>query len=192
MFIPTLYEDWQGVIIFPTRGLEPDNRRIHRSLLQGEQVQIFYLDELPTTEELPLSLSLMRLTIASDEELPAQARGVMERARAGDESNLSVSEIMDMVATIATYKFVNLSRAEVEAMMGINLEDTRIYREAREDEGRSLVLRQLEQRAGSLSQPTKDRINTLSLPQIESLAIALLNFSTPIELEAWLDHQAGD
>jgi hypothetical protein len=37
---------------------------------------------------------------------------VMERARAGDESNLSVSEIMDMVATIATYKFVNLSRAE--------------------------------------------------------------------------------
>jgi predicted transposase/invertase (TIGR01784 family) len=130
---PTLYEDWQGVIIFPTRGLEPDNRRMHRSLLQGEQVQIFYLDELPETDELPLSLSLMHLTIASDEELPEQARGVMERARAGDASNLSVSEIMDMVATIATYKFVNLSRAEVEAMMGINLEDTRIYREAKAD-----------------------------------------------------------
>jgi predicted transposase/invertase (TIGR01784 family) len=189
---PTLYEDWRGVIIFPTRGLEPDNRQMHRSLIQGEQVQIFYLDELPATEDLPLSLSLMRLTIASDKELPEQARGVIERARAGDESNLSVSEIMDMVATIATYKFVNLSRAEVEEMMGINLEDTRIYREAREDEGRSLIILQLEQRAEALPQSTKDRINTLSLPQIESLAIALLNFSSPDELEAWLDSQAGN
>jgi predicted transposase/invertase (TIGR01784 family) len=147
---PTLYEDWQGVIIFPTRGLEPDNRRMHRSLLQGEQVQIFYLDELPATEELPLSLSLMRLTIASDEEMPEQARGVMERARAGDESNLSVSEIMDMVATIATYKFVNLSRAEVEAMMGINLEDTRIYREAKADGAREEIESLLTTRFGEL------------------------------------------
>jgi predicted transposase YdaD len=186
MFIPTLYEDWQGVIIFPTRGLEPDNRRIHRSLLQGEQVQIFYLDELPTTEELPLSLSLMRLTIASDEELPAQARGVMERARAGDESNLSVSEIMDMVATIATYKFINLSRAEVEAMMGINLEDTRIYREAREDEGRSLVLRQLNRRVGTLSETVQAQVSALPLEQLEALGEDLLDFTSLNDLENWL------
>jgi hypothetical protein len=62
----------------------------------------------------------------------------------------------------------------------------------RQESERSLVLLLLEQRVGTLSQSTKDRISTLSLPQIESLAIALLNFSTPTELEAWLDHQAGD
>jgi predicted transposase/invertase (TIGR01784 family) len=183
---PTLYEDWQGVIIFPTRGLEPDNRRMHRSLIHGEQVQIFYLDELPATEELPLSLSLMRLTIASDEELPEQARGVIERARAGDESNLSVSEIMDMVATIATYKFVNLSRAEVEAMMGINLEDTRIYREAREDEGRSLVLRLLNRRVGTLPEAIQTQVEALPLERLEMLGEALLDFTGLADLENWL------
>jgi hypothetical protein len=62
----------------------------------------------------------------------------------------------------------------------------------RQEEGRSLILLLLEQRVGALLQPTKDRINTLSLPQIESLALALLNFSTPTELEDWLDSQAGN
>lgn len=136
---PNLYEDWQGVLIFPTRGLEPDNRRLHRSLLQGEQVQTFYLDELASPEELPLSLSLMRLTIASEEELVEQARSVIERARMADSQSLLGSEIINMVATIATYKFVNLSRTEVDAMLGINLEDTRIYREAKENGAREQI-----------------------------------------------------
>jgi Domain of unknown function (DUF4351) len=63
---------------------------------------------------------------------------------------------------------------------------------SRQEGERSLVLLLLEQRVGAFPQSTKDRINTLSLPQIESLAIALLNFSNPIELEAWLDSQSGD
>jgi Domain of unknown function (DUF4351) len=57
---------------------------------------------------------------------------------------------------------------------------------------RSLVFLLLEQRVGALSQSVKDKITTLSLPQIEALAIALLNFSSPDELEAWLDSQAGN
>jgi Domain of unknown function (DUF4351) len=75
-------------------------------------------------------------------------------------------------------------------MIGTNLEDTRIYRETKEEAGRLLILLQLEQRVGALSEPTKARIAALSLPQIESLAIALLGFSTAAELEAWLHGQA--
>jgi predicted transposase YdaD len=158
----------------------------YRCVYNESVAQLFYLDELPASEELPLSLSLMRLTIASDEELPAQARGVMERARAGDESNLSVSEIMDMVATIATYKFVNLSRAEIEAMMGINLEDTRIYREAREDEGRSLVLLLLDRRVGTLPEAIQTQVEALPLEQLEALGEDLLDFTNLTDLENWL------
>jgi predicted transposase YdaD len=128
----------------------------------------------------------MRMTIASDKELPEQARGVIERARAGDESNLSVSEIMDMVATIATYKFVNLSRAEVEEMMGINLEDTRIYREAREDEGRSLVLRQLNRRVSTLPEAIQTQVAALPLERLEALGEDLLDFTSLADLENWL------
>jgi Domain of unknown function (DUF4351) len=61
----------------------------------------------------------------------------------------------------------------------------------RQQEGRSIVLLLLEQRVGALAEPTKARIAALSLGQIEALAIALLNFSTAAELEAWLHNQAG-
>jgi predicted transposase YdaD len=93
---------------------------------------------------------------------------------------------MDMVATIATYKFVNLSRAEVEAMMGINLEDTRIYREAREDEGRSLVLRQLNRRVGTLPEMIQTQVEALPLEQLEALGEDLLDFTSLTDLENWL------
>ena len=57
---------------------------------------------------------------------------------------------MEMLTTIMVYKFTNLSRQEVEAMLGITLEQTRVYQEAkeegREEEAKSLILRQLTRR----------------------------------------------
>ncbi|WP_254721849.1 DUF4351 domain-containing protein [Kovacikia minuta] len=52
---------------------------------------------------------------------------------------------------------------------------------------RSLVLLLLEQRVGKLPEGIRDRLSQLNLAQLEALAIALLNFSTLAELEAWLE-----
>jgi predicted transposase YdaD len=52
---------------------------------------------------------------------------------------------------------------------------------------RSLILLQLEQRFGSLSEQERDRISALNLDQLGTLAIALLNFATQDDLEAWLN-----
>lgn len=49
------------------------------------------------------------------------------------------------------YRFTNLTRTEVEAMIGITLQQTRVYQDAkaegmnegRQAEGQSLILRQL-------------------------------------------------
>lgn len=54
---------------------------------------------------------------------------------------------------------------------------------------RSLVLRQLDRRFGELPQPIRMQIDTLSLPQLESLGEALLDFANPSDLEAWLAAQ---
>lgn len=54
---------------------------------------------------------------------------------------------------------------------------------------RSLISLQLEQRVGSLSDAQRDRISTLNLDQLTALAIALLNFSIPDDLDAWLTQQ---
>ena len=61
--------------------------------------------------------------------------------------------------------------------------------EGRQLERRSLISLQLEQRVGSLSDGQRDRISTLNLDQLTALAIALLNFSTPDDLDAWLNQQ---
>jgi predicted transposase YdaD len=61
--------------------------------------------------------------------------------------------------------------------------------EGRQLERRSLISLQLEQRVGSLSDGQRDRISTLNLDQLTALAIALLNFSTPDDLDDWLTQQ---
>jgi hypothetical protein len=51
---------------------------------------------------------------------------------------------------------------------------------------RSLIDLLLSQKIGQLSQPLDDRISALSSEKLNSLAIALLNFSTLEDLESWL------
>ncbi|NMF66796.1 hypothetical protein DP113_34000 (plasmid) [Brasilonema octagenarum UFV-E1] len=135
---PALYDDWYGIIIFQSRSLEPENTAIHRSLLAGSQVRRIYLDELGNPDKQPVGISLMQLTIAPEAQMVNQARRLIERVRVEETANPFKDEIIEVITTIAVYKFANLSREEVEAMLGVNLEETRVYQEAKE-EGRHEV-----------------------------------------------------
>lgn len=126
---PTLYDDWYGVVIFPSRSLEPSNTTIHRSLLNGPQVQRFYLDELGDPNQQPIGVSLMQLTIAAESQMADQAKQLMARVEQEDTGVLARNEIIDVITTIAVYKFTSLSREEVEEMLGLALEETRIYKD---------------------------------------------------------------
>ncbi len=59
--------------------------------------------------------------------------------------------------------------------------------EGRELGQRSLISLQLEQRVGLLSNAQRDRISSLNLDRLGALAIALLNFSSQDDLDAWLN-----
>jgi predicted transposase YdaD len=96
------------------------------------------------------------------------------------------------------YKFENLSRREVEVMLGITLKETQVYREIKEEgreEGReegiqrerSLILRLLTRRVGELPENLRQRVETLSLEQLENLGEALLDFTSLADLQSWLD-----
>ena len=125
----TRYDDWYGVIIFYSRSLEPENTTIHRSLLDGSQVTRIYLDELGDPTQQPLGIQLMQLTIAPEDQAIAQARQLLALSRREEATTLASNEIIEIIATIAIYKFVSRSREEVEAMLGLNLEESRVYRE---------------------------------------------------------------
>jgi len=65
------------------------------------------------------------------------------------------------------------------------------------DEGRSkqsltLVARLLKRRVGGMDADQKQRIQALSLEQLESLAEAVLDFHTAADLSRWLDEHGDD
>ena len=88
-------------------------------------------------------------------------------------------------------------------MLDMRLEETRVYREAKEEgreegrekgreEGRQteavrLAVRQLQRRLGQeLSEDLRAAIANLSLPALEELSEALLDFVTLADVETWL------
>jgi predicted transposase YdaD len=122
------------------------------------------------------------------DEAISEARGFIDRSQGN-------RGIIDAVSTIMVYKFSNLSRDEVDAMLGIELSQTRVYREAeqegnvkgRQEEAQSLILRLLKRRVGNISIDLEARIKTLTLAQLEELGEALLDFSQMADLVAWLE-----
>ncbi|MGF1604107.1 MAG: Rpn family recombination-promoting nuclease/putative transposase [Thermosynechococcaceae cyanobacterium] len=128
---PSIYDDWYGVVIFPSRKLEPKNTTIHRSLLDGPQVTRIYLDGLGELGSQPVGIELMQLAIAPESQMVGQARQLIERVQEEESPQWPRQDIIEVLTTIVVYKFTDLSREEVEAMLGVNLEDTRVYREAK-------------------------------------------------------------
>jgi predicted transposase/invertase (TIGR01784 family) len=187
------FRDWQAVIIYPSRSIEQTDIYPHRAFLNSEQVHRVYLDELGDIRQLPLWVALMVLTTVKLEQAPEEARYLLTRT-SEEVASPSSSAIIEMITTIMVYRFEQLSRKEVESMLGITLKETRVYREIKEEgreEGReeataNLVVRQLTKRFGELSEEMHSSISGLPLPVLEDLSEALLDFSSLADLQAWL------
>jgi predicted transposase/invertase (TIGR01784 family) len=123
------YDDWYCVVIFPSRSLEPSDQKTHRIFLNSDQVQRIYLNELGTPNQQPIGINLIQLTIASEKAMAEQARLLIERVKLENTGTLAKNDIIDIVTTIAFYKLSNLSREEVETMLGLNIEETRLYQD---------------------------------------------------------------
>jgi predicted transposase YdaD len=155
------------------------------------------LDELGNIRQLPVWVALMVLTTLDEEEAPQEARYLLTRSQQ-EAPQAANRVIMELVTTIMVYKFEQLSRIEVEQMLGITLQQTRVYREIKEEgreEGReeglemerSLVLRLLTRRVGELPLEVRQRIEALSIEKLENLGEALLDFTSLADLQACLE-----
>jgi predicted transposase/invertase (TIGR01784 family) len=127
------YSDWQAVVIYSSRSVEQSNSHPYRSLMNSEQVHRVYLDELGEMETLPFGIAAMVLTIVGEAEAAERARMLIDRANREAMSVVDRQGIIRIVSTIMVYKFSKLSRQEIDAMLGLKLEETRVYREAKED-----------------------------------------------------------
>jgi predicted transposase YdaD len=117
---------------------------------------------------------------------------------------------MELILPILCERFTGLSRAQIMATLRISPDvwrHTRAFQETFEEgrvegraEGRAegrrgeasaLALKQLERRCGLLSPAVTARIEALDLPRLEALALALLDFKGPDDLEDWLQRAEG-
>ena len=178
------------MIIYPSRSIEQSDIYPHRTLLSGDQLHRVYLDELGDIRELPLWVALMVLTTVEEEQAPEAARYLLTKTRENVTSPSSRA-IIEMITTIMVYKFERLNRREVETMLGITLKETTVYREikdeGRQEEAANLITRQLTKRFGELSEEMRSSISGLSLPILEDLSEAFLDFTSLTDLQTWLE-----
>jgi len=152
------------------------------------------LDELGNIGQQPVGLALMLLTIIPEPETVEAAKFLVEQAKTQEVETLTEKEIIDSVVTIMVCKFTTLNREEIETMLEINLEQSRVYQEAEEvgriKEGRSLLLKLLRRKLGVVPDTFLPKIQSLEIERLEDLGEALLDFSTIADLERWLQAQS--
>ena len=197
------YPNWFGVLIFGDRSLEPTNSSIHQALLNSPQVRRIYLNELGDWRQQPLGVGLMLLTIAPEPDAVEAARFFIQQAPQQSTQELSEQAIIDLITTIMVYKFIALSREEIEAMLGLNLEESRVYQDAKavgREEGlqvglqagqSALVLRLLTRQVGKVPVASQTIVRSLPLADLEELGEALLEFTQLTDLVIWLQHKTG-
>jgi predicted transposase/invertase (TIGR01784 family) len=160
------YGDWQAVVIYPSRTIEQNDTHPYRALLHSGQVHRLYLDELGEMETLPLGVAAMVLTIVENAIAPERARMLIGRANQEAIPSSSRQGIIEIISTIIVYKFTNLSRQEVNEMLGTKLEETRVYQEAQEEKAQAIALNMLRE---SVPLEQISRFTELSVEQLQQL-----------------------
>jgi predicted transposase/invertase (TIGR01784 family) len=173
----TNFANWRAIIIYPNRQQEQTDRRIVQEFLDSGRIVRIYLDELGSISTLPWALGVMVLTTLPEPQIVTEARSLLDR----DATSLERSAIIELVTTVILYKFNTLNRSEVEAMLGIQLQDTRVYQEAKEEERRSIIEDLLTEKFGTLD-PELTAIIPILLTMEKKECFRLLLNSSRVEL----------
>jgi predicted transposase/invertase (TIGR01784 family) len=191
---------WQAAVLFSKRSIEPQRSGAYSTLLNSAQVQRIYLEDLKQLTETSIGVGLIQLIVLKSNAVPNKAKVLLSQVKR-DPQKLSAQAIVELIETIMVYKFPSLSREAIEQMLGLSeLKQTRVYQDARqegiqegrEEAARSLILKLLVYRVGKISKEMSQRIQGLSIPQVEMLGQALLNFSSGADLEQWMRSQKID
>jgi predicted transposase YdaD len=73
---------------------------------------------------------------------------------------------MEVINTIISYKFTNLSRKEIDVMLGTKFQETRVYREAKDERSQEIALTMLK---GNMPLEEISQWTGLTIAQIQAL-----------------------
>jgi predicted transposase YdaD len=181
-------------VLYPTRTIDPGLHPHYEALLSSSQVQRIYLNEWAASQQTLLH-RVIGLVLAAPEQTGGEARAVIAQARQESGESARTRAILELVETIVTYKLTRLTRKEIQAMLEFpdtDLKQTRFYQDVFAEGEAAIILRLLQRRCGALPPVLSSRVTELSLPDLEALADALLEFQTITDLTHWLEDHAQE
>ena len=125
--------EWYAIVIYRRRSIETPAPRQYRDLME-HRVRRIYLDELAEAAEQYIGIGIVQLVVESKKKTPEVARNLIEKARRELADAVIQQQVIELIETVVLYKFPNLSREEIEAMLALSeLRQTRVYQEALEE-----------------------------------------------------------
>ncbi len=96
------FYDWRAVAIYPSRSIEQEQLAIVSEFLASGRIIRIYLDELNSSEPLPIGLELMLLSTLEDERAVAEAKSLIDRSQQLSEELLDFQDIVDLMNWLET------------------------------------------------------------------------------------------
>lgn len=127
--------DWRGILIFTKRRSDPGLPPHYQDFANSPRLQRIYLDQLAVeVANSSLELGVLQLIGVNENVVPEQARQLIERAKKEITDANEQRKLLELVEIVFIYKFPDLSRQEIEQMLGLSgLKQTRVYQEALEE-----------------------------------------------------------
>ena len=188
---------WRGLLILKSRRHDLGSEIPYQYQLDN-QVQRLYLQDLLHQNRLSPNLALLQLIILPKTKTIEAAQNLLKISKSQPEFR----QKLDLVEAILVNKFPNLSLEEILKMLNLKTADitqTRFYRDVfqlgiqeGEQKGRQegeakLIIRLLNRRFEIVSSNQENQIRALSLPQLEALGEALLDFTNSTDIDTWLN-----
>jgi len=184
--------NWRVVMLCPSRQL---NFGDPSPVIEFLEQRVQWLELLPSRQaaDAPLLLQALGLFVQAEDQVAAAAAALRVKAA----GTAVAADLSDVITAIVVSRFSGRSIPELCAMGGITIEDfskSVAYQEifglgearGKAEGEAALALRQLNRRCGPISPGQEATIRALPLEKLEALAEALLDFSGPADLTAWL------
>ena len=174
--------DWLAIVIYPNRAIEKPHAREFALFANAQELKRIYLDDYQQLEE--PGYDMLKLIAC-----PADKTAQLAHTLAEQPDKLS-KEMLEFIETVLVYKLPNLSREEIRAMLGLDvqLKQTRFYQEVTEEgvlKGESQIIsRLLKKRFGPLPTWAQQNLAAANTDQLENWAERILDAKTLAEVFA--------
>jgi predicted transposase/invertase (TIGR01784 family) len=202
---------WNGLLILKNRNYDLGSEIPYQTLLNNHIKRLYLEDLLPLTDLTP-NLALLKLIVVENSAVTNLGKSILNSAETEQEFqrrfNLIEAILKSKLPQLTTEEILIMFDLKTAKMPELNAYETLVkywqdkakeeglqegrqegLQEGRQEGEAELLIRQLNRRCGILSVSLQEKVRSLSIPELESLGEALLDFQNISDLESWFNNQ---